>query len=371
MAKQIAVHDACSALGVAPSTYYRNVTLRHTVHQRRGGGGRRLKEEERQRVLNYLHERRFADLAVPQVHAQLLEESTYVCSERTMYRILNEHQEVRDRRDRRRHPIYSIPRLVARAPKQVWTWDISKIPGPYKRSWFYLYVIIDIYSRFVVGWMLAHRESTALGRRLIADACKREGIIENELTIHADRGSPMRAKAMEDLFADLGLGKSHSRPRVSNDNPYSESFFSTTKEHMPEHFDSIVQARSFFADTFIRYNNEHKHVGLQMLTPSTVHHGKVDEMLTIKQAALDEAYRRTPLRFPHGPPLAKRPPAEVWINKPDATDVSTRNSNPQESLPVPLPSDDTRNQPTSTPIKGVQAGAAPRLNDTNNDVPLL
>ena len=319
----------------------------------------------------HLHEPRFADLAVPQVHAQLLEESTYVCSERTMYRILNEEQEVRERRDRRRHPVYSVPRLVARAPKQVWTWDISKIPGPYKRSWFYLYVIIDIYSRFVVGWMMAHRESTELGKRLISDACKREGIVDNQLTIHADRGSPMKAQAMTDLFADLGLGKSHSRPRVSNDNPYSESFFSTTKEHMPEHFDSIAQARAFFADTFSAYNNEHKHVGLQMLTPSTVHHGRVDEVLATKQATLDEAYRRTPSRFPHGPPIAKRPPAEVSINKPDAAQVPSAEPNPQESPAVPLPSDDTRNQPSSTPTKGVQAGAAPHINNKSNDVPLL
>ena len=341
------------------------------MHQRRGGAGRKLIQEERQRVLNHLHEQRFVDLAVPQVHAQLLEESIYVCSERTMYRILNEQKEVRERRDRRRHPVYSVPRLVARAPKQVWTWDISKIPGPYKRSWFYLYVIVDIYSRFVVGWMLAHRESTELGKRLISDACRREDIVENQLTIHADRGSPMKAQAMEDLFADLGLGKSHSRPRVSNDNPYSESFFSTTKEHMPEHFDSIVQARSFFADTFATYNNEHKHVGLQMLTPSTVHYGKVDQVLAIKQAALDEAYRRSPSRFPHGPPIAKRPPAEVWINKPDAAQLHDALPNPQESPAIPLPSDDTRSQPSSTPIKGVQAGVAPHINNKNNDVSLL
>ena len=186
------------------------------------GLGRKLKQEERQQALDYLHESRFADLAVPQVHAQLLEESKYVCSERTMYRLLDEQKEVRERRDRRRHPSYNVPRLVARGPNEVWTWDISKIPGPYKRCWFHLYVIIDIYSRFVVGWMLAHRESTELGKRVINDACKREGILEEQLTIHADRGSPMRAKSMEDMFVDLGLFKSHSRPRVSNDNPYSE-----------------------------------------------------------------------------------------------------------------------------------------------------
>ena len=182
----------------------------------------------------------------------------------------------------------------------------------------------------------------------------------------------MKAQAMEDLFADLGLHKSHSRPRVSNDNPYSESFFSTTKEHMPEHFDSIVQARSFFADTFNIYNNEHKHVGLQMLTPSTVHNGKVDEVLAIKQAALDEAYRRSPSRFPHGRPIAKRPPDEVWINKPDAAEVPEAKPNPQESAAIPLPSDDTRSQPIGTPTKGVQAGAAPHhINNQNTDVPLL
>lgn len=368
---QTTVRQACSALGIAPATYYRNVAPRHTVHRRRGQG-RKLDQEEKQRTLGYLHEARFADLAVPQVHAQLLEESIYVCSERTMYRVLHEHQEVRERRDRRRHPKYSIPRLVAFAPKQVWTWDISKIPGPFKRSWFHLYVILDIYSRFVVGWMLAHRESTELGKRLISDACKREGIVENQLIIHADRGSPMKAKPMEDLFVDLGIGKSHSRPRVSNDNPYSESFFGTTKEHMPEHFDSIAQARSFFSDTFSAYNNERKHVGLQMLTPATVHFGRVDEVLVVKQAALDGAYQRNPKRFPNGRPVAKRPATEVWINKPDAASVFQEPvPNQQESQPVPLPSDDTRSQPSSTPPKGVQAGVAPHISTQNIDVPLL
>lgn len=370
-AEQSTTQHACSALGIARATYYRNVEPRHTVHRRRGQG-RKLNQEEKQRALDYLHEARFADLAVPQVHAQLLEESIYVCSERTMYRVLNERQEIRERRDRRRHPIYKIPRLVAHGPKQVWTWDISKIPGPIKRSWFHLYVILDIYSRFVVGWMLAHRESTELGKRLISDACKREGILADELIIHADRGSPMKAKPMEDLFVDLGIGKSHSRPRVSNDNPYSESLFGTTKEHMPEHFDSIAQARAFFSDTFNAYNNERKHVGLQMLTPATVHFGRVDEVLAIKQAALDEAYWRNPKRFPHGPPIAKRPPKEVWINKPDAAQVNQEPMpNMQESQPVPLPSDDTRRQPSGTPPKGVQAGVAPHISTQNIDVPLL
>ncbi len=343
------------------------------MHKRRGGAGRKLKQEERQRVIEYLHEPRFADLAVPQVHAQLLEESIYVCSERTMYRILDEEKEVRERRDQRRHPVYSVPRLVARAPKEVWTWDISKIPGPYKRSWFYLYVIVDIFSRYVVGWMLAHRECTELGKRLISDACKREGILEEQLTIHADRGAPMRAKAMEDLFEDLGLFKSHSRPRVSNDNPYSEALFGTTKEHMPEHFDSIAQGRAFFSDTFEAYNNERKHVGLQMLTPSTVHFGKVDEVLAAKQVALDEAYRLNPVRFPHGPPVAKRPPIEVWINKPDAAEVPGQETkpSPQESPAIPLPSDDVRSRPISTPPKGVQADGAPHVDQKISDLPLL
>ena len=182
----------------------------------------------------------------------------------------------------------------------------------------------------------------------------------------------MKAKAMEDLFADLGLFKSHGRPRVSNDNPYSESFFATTKQHMPEHFDSIVQARAFFADTFNAYNNEHKHAGLEMLTPAAVHCGKVEEVIAIKQAALDEAYRRNPVRFPHGPPVAKRPPAEVWINRPDAGALPPEVApNPQESLAVPLPSDDTRSQPSSTPAKGVQADAAPIINNKSSDVPIL
>ena len=219
--------EACEALGVARSTLYRRRQPVTSKPKRRPRPHRALDETEREEVLGALHCERFVDKAPAQVWATLLDEGTYLCSIRTMYRILEEHGEVRERRNQRRHPNYTKPELLAEAPNQVWSWDITKLRGPVKWTYYYLYVILDIFSRYVVGWMLAHRESAALAQRLIAESCRKQDIEPDQLTLHADRGSSMRSKPVGLLLADLGVTKTHSRPYVSNDNPYSESQFKT------------------------------------------------------------------------------------------------------------------------------------------------
>ena len=214
--------EACEALGVARSTLYRRRQPVTSKPKRRPRPHRALDETEREEVLGALHCERFVDKAPAQVWATLLDEGTYLCSIRTMYRILEEHGEVRERRNQRRHPNYTKPELLAEAPNQVWSWDITKLRGPVKWTYYYLYVILDIFSRYVVGWMLAHRESAALAQRLIAESCRKQDIEPDQLTLHADRGSSMRSKPVGLLLADLGVTKTHSRPYVSNDNPYSE-----------------------------------------------------------------------------------------------------------------------------------------------------
>ena len=221
--------EACEALGVARSTLHRRRQPVTPKPKRRPRPHRALDETEREEVLGALHCERFVDKAPAQVWATLLDEGTYLCSIRTMYRILEEHGEVRERRNQRRHPNYTKPELLAEAPNQVWSWDITKLRGPVKWTYYYLYVILDIFSRYVVGWMLAHRESAALAQRLIAESCRKQDIEPDQLTLHADRGSSMRSKPMGLLLADLGVTKTHSRPYVSNDNPYSESQFKTMK----------------------------------------------------------------------------------------------------------------------------------------------
>ena len=214
---------------MARSTLYRRRQPVTSKPKRRPRPHRALDETEREEVLGALHCERFVDKAPAQVWATLLDEGTYLCSIRTMYRILEEHGEVRERRNQRRHPNYTKPELLAEAPNQVWSWDITKLRGPVKWTYYYLYVILDIFSRYVVGWMLAHRESAALAQRLIAESCRKQDIEPDQLTLHADRGSSMRSKPVGLLLADLGVTKTHSRPYVSNDNPYSESQFKTMK----------------------------------------------------------------------------------------------------------------------------------------------
>jgi putative transposase len=269
-------------------------------------------------VIDILHSERFVDKAPAQVWATLLDEQTYLCSPRTMYRILAEHGEVRERRNQLRHPNYTKPELLAEAPNQVWSWDITKLLGPVKWTYFYLYVILDIFSRYVVGWMVAHRESAALARRLIETACRNQRIEPGQLTIHADRGGAMRSKSLALLLADLGVTKTHSRPHVSNDNPFSESQFKTLKycPQFPERFGSIQDARAFGGPFFDYYNNEHRHSGIGLMTPAAVHYGMAKQLTATRQETLLAAYRSHPERFVHRPPQPPELPRAAWINPP-------------------------------------------------------
>ena len=278
---------------------------------------RALTARQRACVLSHLHEERFADKAPASIYATLLEEGTYVCSIRTMYRLLKEHDEVRERRAQRRHPRREPPQLSATGPNQVWTWDITRLAGPKKWTTYPLYVVLDMFSRYVVAWMVAERESANLAKRLIREACKKERIT-GQLTLHQDRGAPM---TFSQLLMDLDVLASYSRPRTSNDNPYSESHFKTVKyaPNYPGRFDGVRDARKYFGIFFPRYNTEHRHSGLGLLTPETVHTGRAEEVQDRRQRVLDEIYARHPERFVRGRPTPPSMPKQVWINRPEDT----------------------------------------------------
>lgn len=260
----------------------------------------------------------FQDKAPREVYATLLDEGRYLCYWRTMYRILAEHDEIRERRNQLRHPTYTKPELLATGPNQLWSWDITKLHGPGKWTYYYLYVILDVYSRYVVGWMVAERESAELAEQLIAETCAKQGIKPDQLTIHADRGSSMTSKPVALLLSDLGVTKTHSRPHVSNDNPYSEAQFKTLKyrPNYPERFGSIIDARSWGRAFFDWYNNQHHHTGIALLTPADVHGGRAEERLQQRQAILQQAYAAHPERFVRGAPVVPQLPDAAWINPP-------------------------------------------------------
>ena len=239
-----------------------------------------------------------------------------------MYRLLAENDEVRERRNQLRHPVYAKPELLASEPCMVWSWDISKLRGPQKGHYYYLYVILDIFSRYVVGWMIAEVESAELAEQLIAETCLKQGVQRGQLTIHADNGAAMTAKSVAVLMADLGVAKSHSRPYQSNDNPYSEAHFKTLKYRpdYPDRFGSLADARAWAGQFFAWYNHEHHHSGLALLTPFDVHYGWTDQVLAQRQAVLDQAYAAHPERFVKGAPAPARPPEAAWINPPKAED---------------------------------------------------
>jgi len=313
----LGVAPVCQALAVPRATYYR-----WRKPQERVPGVRRvpraLPPEERQQVLAVLNDERFADLPPAEVYATLLDEGTFVCSIRTMYRILEEQAEVKERRRQLRHPHYHAPELLATGPNQLWSWDITKLKGPAKWTYFYLYVILDVFSRYVVGWMVAVHESAALAQRLIAQTCERQGIAQGTLTIHADRGPSMSSKPVALLLADLGVTKTHSRPHVSNDNPYSESQFKTLKysPEFPDRFGSLPDTRSFLLDFFLWYNTQHHHSGLGLLTPFDVHYGLAGQRRAEREKVLRTAFEMTPERFVRGVPKPLALPQAVWINKP-------------------------------------------------------
>jgi len=314
---QHGVAPTCAALGVARATYYRR-RRPQSVPPPRSRSARALTDTEQAAVLERLHEPRFVDRAPAEVYAMLLDEGQYLCSERTMYRILASHAEVKERRNQLRHPAYHAPELSARRPNELWSWDITKLLGPAKWTYFYLYVMLDVFSRFAVGWMVAHRESATLAEKFIGLTCARQGIHPQQLTIHADRGSAMTSKPVALLLADLGVTKTHSRPHMSNDNPFSEAHFKTLKYRpdFPDRFGSIQDARAHGQVFFPWYNTEHRHGALGLLTPHDVHYGLAPHRLAARAAVLAEAYAAHPERFLKGLPQPAACPSAVWINPP-------------------------------------------------------
>ena len=330
LSAQIGNQAACVALGIPRSNLYPR-----KAKTRPKSSSRALSSAEKETVRLELNSERFQDSAPREVYATLLDEERYLCSWRTMYRVLAENAETRERRDLLRHPAYSKPELLATAPNQLWSWDITKLLGSAKWTYYYLYVILDVFSRYVVGWMIAECESAALAEELIAQTCARQNVKPGNLTIHADRGSAMTSKSVALLLADLGVTKTHSRPHVSNDNPYSEAQFKTMKYRpdYPERFGCLPDARLWANIFFDWYNYEHHHTALALLTPADVHFQRAAEMLEKRQVVLQAAYQRTPERFVKGASLPQALPSAVWINPPvaaptlDGSDCVNKNEN--------------------------------------------
>jgi putative transposase len=321
LSAHVGVVSACQALTIPRASYYRATGAREPSEEpaRRPTPARALSPEERSRVRETLNSERFCDVAPAAVHATLLDEGLYVCSTRTMYRILADEGQVRERRDQLRHPAYAKPELLAVRPNEVWSWDITKLRGPVKWTYYYLYVILDIFSRYVTGWMVASRESGALAKRLIDDTCTKQGICPGTLTLHADRGSSMKSKPVALLLSDLGVTKTHSRPHTSNDNPYSEAQFKTLKyrPEFPRRFGSIEDARVFCQEFFRWYNTVHRHSGIGYMTPETVHYGRAADITQARQFTLLDAFAAHPERFVNKVPRPPEVPLAVWINKPE------------------------------------------------------
>lgn len=319
LAPTVGLAAACRALGVPRGSVYRQRTPRVATPAPSppAPSPRALTPSERDEVLQALHEERFVDRAPAAVYASLLEEGRYLCSIRTMYRVLHEAGEVVERRAQRRHPRREPPRLVATAPNQVWTWDITRLPSEHRWTTYALYVVLDLFSRYVVAWMVAARETAELAKKLVRQACEKQGV-HGQLTLHQDRGAPMTAKTFSQLLVDLDILASYSRPRTSDDNPFSESHFKTVKyaPAYPGRFIGVEDAQSYFRTFFPWYNANHRHSGLGLHTPEAVHYGHAQQLQTVRQRALDQAYAATPERFVNGPPMAPSLPEEVWINQP-------------------------------------------------------
>ena len=337
LAQTTGVAAACAALGVPRSSLYRQrrPAARPTARPTPLPAQRRaLSPIERETVRTTLNSPAFADWAVREVYAALLEQETYLCSVATMYRILRANHEVQERRNQLRHPVFAAPELLATAPNQVWTWDtlapaasagVTRLLGPHKWTYFYLYVVIDLFSRKVVGWLLAAQERAALAEELVAETCARESIARDQLSLHADHGSPMIAHSLALLLTDLGVQPSHSRPHVSNDNPYSEAQFKPLKYHAgyPAHFGSLADARAWCQAFFLWYNAEHHHIGIGLLTPAVVHAGQAPAVQAQRQLVLSRAYLNHPARFVNGPPVPPALPTAAWINPPPSTPPAT------------------------------------------------
>ncbi len=332
LAQEVGTAGACRALGVSRASLYRRHRHLSAVPMGSGQAGekgpirareypscRALSEPERREALTILNSERFMDQTPYEVYGRLLDEGRYYCSIRTMYRLLEQETQVRPRRDQLRHARVAKPQLVATGPNQVWTWDITKLKGPMKWSYYYLYVILDLFSRYVVGWMVAHREAAILAKRLIEQTCQREGIVPGQLTVHADRGPSMTSKGVSELLVDLGILRSHSRPHVSNDNPFSESQFKTMKYRpdFPDRFGSIQDTRGFCRGFFGWYHHEHRHTGIGLMTPEQVYRGLAKEVTESRRRVLEAAYQAHPERFVRKPPMPPVLPEAVWINRPE------------------------------------------------------
>jgi putative transposase len=312
---------ACAALGRSRATYYRHHRLSPPPPRASRPSRpqpRALSSTERHQVLEILHDERFVDQAPASIYATLLDEGRYVCSVPTMYRVLRAADEVHERRRQARHPATVKPELVAAGPNSVWSWDITKLLGPKKWTYFHLYVIIDIYSRYVPGWLLAKHESAELAEHFIAETIRKHNVVANQLTIHADRGTSMASKTVALLLADLGVTKSHSRPHCSNDNPYSEAQFKTLKYRpdFPDRFGSIEDGRAFCRRFFQWYNGDHRHSGIGFHTPAAVHFGRAESIQLDRARVLEAAYTTHPERFVRQLPVPPPLPGVAWINKP-------------------------------------------------------
>jgi putative transposase len=332
LAPRTGTRQACAAVGLPQAGWYR----RHRqspprprpepVAHRDRRQPRALDSAERQQILEALHSERFADTAPAEAWATLLDEGIYLGSVSTYYRVLRAEGEVRERRRQATHPATVKPELTAAAPNQVWSWDITKLLGPAKWTYYYLYVILDIFSRYVTGWMVASRESAALAERLIAEACAKQQISRGQLAIHADRGSSMTSKPVAFLLADLGITQSHSRPHVSNDNPFSESQFKTFKYRpaFPGQFGSIEHARAHCQVFFPWYNNQHRHSALGLHTPADVHYGRAPAVRAARAGVLAAAHAAHPERFVRQVPQPPELPLAAWINQPKKKEDSTQ-----------------------------------------------
>jgi putative transposase len=320
----IGMLPACRALGASRAgVYRRRRPPRVREHRLRPAPARALSERERAGVLEQLNSDRFVDCSPAEVYATLLDEGTYLASQRTMYRILAADGPVRERRDQLTHPPYTRPELLAERPNEVHSWEITKLKGPAKWTYYYLYVILDVFSRYAVGWTGQDREDSRVAKALIAQVCEQQQIDRGQLTVHADRGSSMTSKPVAFLLADLGITKSHNRPYTSTDNPYSEAQFKTLKYRpgFPTRFDTIEHAREFCREFFDWYNHQHRHSGIGLMTPATVHHGHAQQTHAARSHVLDAAYAATPERFVRRPPRPPALPTAAWINKPDSKEA--------------------------------------------------
>jgi putative transposase len=340
----VSVAQACDALGLSRATLYRQTSARSLPASKpsKRRVARKLADEERQAIVDVLHSAEFADQPPREVYGALLSRGVYLASIRTMYRVLQALGESQERRNQRTHPRPVKPVLEATAPNQVWTWDITKLAGPERGIFYCLYVILDLFSRYVVGWLLAEKENAELAKRLFAETLARHGIEPGQLVVHADRGGPMRSQNLAQLLAQLGVTRSFSRPRVSNDNAFSEAGFKTFKYQpdFPDHFESLLHGRAYCQTFFGWHNDDHHHEGLALFTPADVFHGRVPDVAARRQAALDAAFAAHPERFPNGAPRVALPPTKVSINPLQVSNATALPENDSHAAPQDPPAND-------------------------------